>query len=196
MNKFLLIFCLSFYLPIYSSQELDEAMRKASLNGLPEWQQAYGPFDAKQAKAQVKQGVQASDHEIGRLMLEIGNNSLSQKQQYEITSSLDPLGVAVDAHCVPLDPNAQEQHLVTRHQCYESEAPEMIVITRSLDIEVRFSPQVVKEKQVCQGHSEKKHYFYKSDAKQKEKEWLAAYSKDSTIRLLSKLNFGVYILCS
>lgn len=164
-------------------KDLKKATEKSCFEELTEWQRAYGPFDADQAKRQIKQGkVQAADYEMGQIVIEASNNCLSQKAQYEITAVMDGLGIACDAHLLQNENESQDAQSKTLHQCYEAEGPEMVVITRTLEIEVNVIPKVVQKKVVCQGHHEKKHYSSKSDAKRQEKEWVDAYSKDPTIK--------------
>lgn len=179
MKMFLLILL---NLPVcviaHDMQNVKKALEKTSIQGLPEWETAFGPFDAKKAQIQMKSGIQAHESEMGNWVLEASHNRLPANDLYQVNIALDQ----VEAQTGNLENSLQKGRAgITTHKCLESQTPELIVLIRELEIEVNYSPKKIKHKRICLGHTRMKECSSKKKAKKKDKKWTGHFKRDRSI---------------
>lgn len=145
--------------------DLSKALKKSSFERLEDLEKAYGPFDPDQAKDAINGKTIPERNEIQEVMVESHyNNRLKENDLYELTASVDRLEFITNEFSEDKNSN-REKVGIEIHKCFESQSPELLILTRWLDIDVNYTPEEFKKSKICRGHHIQETYYWKSDAK-------------------------------
>jgi conjugal transfer mating pair stabilization protein TraN len=185
--KRILIFIFAFPFFVLSKEKdpmvnLVKSMEKAAISGLPELENAYGKFDAQKAHEYMRGNEHIEDPEMMNVVKKAGQNRLKEKDIYELTATLDEIESKTNSLIDETKIGIQKEKIgVSIHKCLESQSPEVVIVTRQLDIEVNYLPEIKKITEVCLGHRVNENFSSKDEAKKREKEILESLKADKTI---------------